>query len=394
MNTTKEKLYRTVDDLRETILAINDFIHDHPELGNEEFQAVELLTHTLANHGFQVETGLAGLETAFSAIYQNRQGGPVIGLLCEYDALEGLGHGCGHNLQAASITGAAIALARNLGDIPATIAVYGTPAEETTSGKLPMIKAGVFDQLDVALMMHGGDRTTVDGKSLAMNMVEFVFEGKAAHAAVAPEKGISALDGVLMMFNAIEYLREHVRTDVRIHGVITDGGVVPNIVPDRAAAQFYIRAADRPYLDTVVERVYNAARGAALATGTQLSINELKTCENKINVETLNKLMLENAREAGIQEISPPRTSTGSTDFANVTYRIPGACLRVQFVPFGTSSHSKEWVAAGLSDEGHAAVLLAAKSLAGVGYDLIVDPSVLSEIKEDFHKAKEALFVS
>ncbi|WNC16176.1 M20 family metallopeptidase [Brevibacillus brevis] len=393
MNPTKEQIYRDVDALRGTILSINDFIHDNPELGNEEFKAVELLTRTLAEHGFQVETGVAGLATAFSAIYQNKQGGPVIGLLCEYDALEGLGHGCGHNLQGASIVGAAIALARNLGDLPATVAVYGTPAEETTSGKLPMIRAGVFDQLDVALMMHGGDRTTVDGKSLAMNMVEFVFTGKAAHAAVAPEKGISALDGLLLMFHAIEYMREHVRTDVRIHGVITDGGVVPNIVPDRAAAQFYIRAADRPYLDTVVERVYNAARGAALATGTQVEIHEMKTCENKINVESLNQLLLQNAREAGIQDISPPRSSTGSTDFANVTYRIPGACLRVAFVPFGTSSHSTEWVEAGVSEAGHTAVILAAKALAGAGFDLAADPATLSRIKEDFRQAKDASYL-
>ncbi|TBL75399.1 M20 family peptidase [Paenibacillus thalictri] len=376
--------------MRQMIIDVNDFIHDHPELGNNEFQAVELLTRTLAEHQFTVEKGVAGLETAFIATYKNKEGGPVIGLLCEYDALEGLGHGCGHNLQAASITGAAIALSQNLGDLPVEIVVYGTPAEETTSGKLPMIRHGLFDRLDVALMMHGGDRTTVDGKSLAMNLIDFVFEGKAAHAAVAPEKGISALDGVLMTFNAIEYLREHVRPDVKMHGVITNGGTAANIVPDLAVAQFYVRAADRPYLDTVLERVYNAARGAALATGSKLTIRQVKQCENKVNVDTLNKLLLDNARQAGIEHISPPRSSTGSTDFGNVTYIVPGACLRVAFVPFGTSSHSTEWVAAGVSESGHHAVIAAAKSIAAAAYDLIADPNLLAEIRQEFQNAKAA----
>ncbi|NOU92443.1 amidohydrolase [Paenibacillus sp. LMG 31456] len=383
-------MYASVDNLRDSIIDINDFIHDHPELGNNEFQAVELLTRTLSDHHFHVEQGVADLPTAFIATYTHNGGGPRIGLLCEYDALPGLGHGCGHNLQASSIVGAAIALSQNLGDLPATILVYGTPAEETTSGKLPMIRAGLFDDLDVALMMHGGDRTTVDGKSLAMNLIDFVFEGKAAHAAVAPEKGISALDGILMTFNAIEYLREHVRPDVKMHGVITNGGVAANIVPDLAVAQFYVRAADRPYLDTVLERVYNAARGAALSTGSKLTINQVKKCENKVNVDKLNQLLLKNAEEAGIKEISPPRSSTGSTDFGNVTYLVPGACLRVAFVPFGTSSHSTEWVEAGISEAGHNAVISAAKSIAGTAYDLIENPSLLQEVKEEFHNAKEA----
>lgn len=394
MSKSKSNIYASVDSLRDSIIGINDFIHDHPELGNNEFQAVELLTRTLASHHFRVEQGIAGLPTAFRATYANQTGGPTIGLLCEYDALEGLGHGCGHNLQASSIVGAAIALSQNLGDIPATIVVYGTPAEETTSGKLPMIKAGIFDDIDVALMMHGGDRTTVDGKSLAMNLIDFIFEGKAAHAAVAPEKGISALDGVLMTFNAIEYLREHVRSDVKMHGVITNGGIAANIVPDLATAQFYVRAADRPYLDTVLERVYNAARGAALATGSKLTIKEVKRCENKVNVDRLNQVLLKNAEEAGIKEISPPRSSTGSTDFGNVTYIVPGACLRVAFVPFGTASHSTEWVEAGTSEAGHKAVILAAKALASSAYDLITVPNLLLEVKEEFDKAKSAFMSS
>jgi amidohydrolase len=387
----KLDIYAHVDGMRDTLTAMNDFIHDNPETGNNEVKAHRLITEVLENNGFSVDREIIGLTTAFRATCKIGEGGPNIGLLCEYDALEGMGHGCAHNLQAPAIVGAALALAKGLGDSPASIVVYGTPAEETTSAKLPMAKAGIFDHLDVALMMHGGDRTTVDGKSLAMNLVDFVFEGKAAHAAIAPEQGISALDAVLMMFNGIEYLREHLRADVRIHGIITDGGKAANIVPERAAAQFYIRANDRPHLDTVVERVFNVARGAALAVGAKLRIEEVKAYDNKMNVETLNKLLLNEAARAGAKDITPPRKLTGSTDFSCVTYRVPGACLRVSFVPINTSSHSVTWVEASKSAAAHEAVLVAAKSIAGACYDIVKNPALLQDVKLEFDSAKKAL---
>ncbi|MFM1654779.1 M20 family metallopeptidase [Brevibacillus sp. B_LB10_24] len=384
----KEKMFESVEKLSDKIISINDFIHDNPELGNQEFKAVKLLTETLSQYGFTVETNVADLPTAFMATYKNKEGGPTIGLLCEYDALEGLGHACGHNLQASSITGAAIAIMQNLGDTPATIVVYGTPAEETTSGKIPMAKAGLFDQLDVALMMHGGDRTTVDGKSLAITSRDFIFEGKSSHAAVAPELGISALDAVLMTFHGIEYLREHVRSDVRIHGIISEGGVAPNIVPERAVAKFLIRAADVSYLNEVTERVCNAARGAALAIGAKLTIQEGKTLANKLNVQSLNDVLLANAKEAGAREITPPRQNTGSTDFSIVTHIVPGACLRVSFVPFGVPNHTREWEQAGVSEDGHYAVIAAAKAIAGSCCDLIENPDLLKQIKDEFLREK------
>jgi len=385
----KKNLYDAIDKLSNTLIEISDFIHDNPETGNKEFRAHKLLSDTLEQNGFNVEREVLGISTAFRATCKRGSGGPTIGLLCEYDALEGLGHGCGHNMQGPSIIGAAIALARELTS-PATIIVYGTPAEETTSAKIPMAKAGIFDELDVALMMHASDCTTVDGKSLAVNLVDFIFEGKAAHAAIAPDKGISALDAVLMTFNGIEYLREHVRPDARMHGVITDGGKAANIVPERAAAQFYIRANDRPYLDTLVERVYNVARGAALATGAKLTIEEVKTYDNKVNVEYLNNLLLEEAQALGARNITPPRKFTGSTDFSCVTYRVPGSCLRIAFVPPNTTSHSKEWVIASKSDAAYEAILVSAKAIAGSCYELIVDPTVLAQITQEFDKIKKS----
>lgn len=385
----KKKLYGEIDSLRDTLIGISDFIHDNPETGNNEYKAHKLLTDTLEQHGFQVQREVLGIPTAFRAVYKTGNVGPTIGLLCEYDALEGLGHGCGHNMQGPAIVGAAVAMARVIKS-PATIIVYGTPAEETTSAKIPMAKAGVFDELDVALMMHASDCTTVDGKSLAVNLVNFIFEGKAAHAAIAPDKGISALDAVLMTFNGIEYLREHVRPDARMHGVITDGGKAANIVPERAAAQFYIRAADRPYLDLMAERVYNVARGAALATGARLIIEEVKAYDNKVNVESLNNLLMAQAQEQGARNITPPRKFTGSTDFSCVTYRVPGACLRIAFVPPNVTSHTKEWVAAAKSDAAYAAILVAAKAIAASCHELITNPPVLDRIKQEFTQIKQS----
>ncbi|KAB2336848.1 M20 family metallopeptidase [Cytobacillus depressus] len=375
--------------MKEELFSLSSYIHSNPELGNQEYKAVEAITAILSSNGFEVESGIAGLETAFKARFTKGTGGPTIGILCEYDALKNLGHGCGHNLQPSVALGAAISLSKLEETPPFTIEVFGTPAEETTSGKIPLTERGYFDHLDIALMMHAGDRTTVDGRSLALDSFEFVFEGKESHAAVAPENGISALDGVLMTFNGIEYLREHVRSDVRIHGIITDGGIAPNIVPGRSAAKFAVRASDRPYLNHVSERVLNVARGAALATGTKVEIIRHKSLENKLNVQTLNDTLLENAKLIGADNITPPRERTGSTDFSIVTHRVPGACIRTAFVPIGTSNHTKEWVQASNSPEGNKAIMTAAKIIGSTCLDIIYSKELLEKIKQDYLVEKE-----
>lgn len=386
---SKELLFNIIDEQKNELLNLGSFLHENPELGNEEHLAVERITSILEKNGFIIEKNLAELETAFRARYKIGSGGPIVGLLCEYDALEDLGHGCGHNLQSPAVLGAAIGLTK-VRDLPScTIEVIGTPAEETTSGKIPMSKEGYFDHLDFALMMHGGDRTTVDGRSLAIENYEFIFKGKASHAAVAPEKGISALDGVLMTFNGMEYLREHVRSDVRIHGIITDGGKAANIVPERAAAIFSVRALNRPYLDIVVERALNVAKGAALATGTAVEIHKKKSMESKLNVQALNDVLLKNAELAGAKNITPPRERTGSTDFSIVTHRVPGACIRVSFVPQGTPNHTKEWVVASNSHEGNEAIITAAKTMGAACIDIISSPDLLQTIKKQFAEEKE-----
>ena len=387
----KQEMNSVIDQLRSSLVELSDFIHDHPEPGNKEVLAHQAIADFLERHGFTLERELLGLPTAFRATFEVAGGGPKLGLMCEYDAID-IGHGHGHNIQAPAVCAAAIALAR-CADVPMTIVVYGTPAEETASSKVPMTKAGIFDALDIALMMQPGDCTMVDEKTLALNLINFFFEGKAAHAAAVSDKGISALDAVLMMFNGMEYLREHVRPDVRFHGIITDGGKAANLVPEKAAAQFYVRANDRLHLDTVVERVYNVARGAALATGAKLTIQEVKAYDNKINIESLNRLLLENAKQAGATSLSPQK-KVASADFSSVTYRVPAACLRVSFIAKDTASHSVAWVDAAKSEAGYQAILVGAKALAGCCYELCSKPELMQEVKQEFKRVMEETLIA
>lgn len=386
-------LVQEIESMRHDMKALNDYIFDHPELGNEEFQAHKKLTDLLETEGFDVERQLSGLKTAFRATYKVAGGGPNIGLLCEYDALEGLGHACGHNLQGPSICAAAIALKRIL-KAPCTLIVIGTPAEETSSGKLVMARDHIFDELDIAFMMHGSDSTTVDGKSLALNLVNIKFHGKSAHAAIAPQKGISALDSVLLFFNGMEYLREHVESDVRMHGIITDGGKAANVVPDYACTQWYIRANTRPSLDSVLERVKHVAEGAALQVGTTMEWDEVKAYDNKFNVQILNDLLLKNAEDLGIPDISEPRKVTGSTDFSCVTYRVPGACLRVKFVDRGVSSHSQQWLDHGKTQFAEDAIMNGAKGIAVTVEEILTTPGLLQSIQNEFNATKQAVLAN
>ena len=363
-----------------------DSIFDDPELGFQEFHAQKKLTDYLTQSGFQVETGTGGVETAFRAEFRNGQGGPRIGLLCEYDALEGLGHACGHHMQGPAIVGAAKALKDCAGDRPFSVVVYGTPAEETAHGKLRMLEKGCFQDIDVALMMHGSPTTTVDVKSMARSKFTVTFHGKKSHAALKPEAGRSALDALLLAFQAVEFLREHVPEDTRMHYTISQSPGPVNVVPDTAVGVFSLRSYSRQKLDGVVERFLKIIQGAALMSDVTFDIKEGDRLANKIPVLKLNDLLMENARLVGAPRISPPREKTGSSDFSNVMYQLPGSCIRVAMVPAGTSSHSIEFLNAGKTDEAHEAVMVAAKVLAGTGLDLIEDEAKLAAIQEEFHQ--------
>ncbi|MEG3013968.1 MAG: peptidase dimerization domain-containing protein [Cetobacterium sp.] len=251
-----------------------------------------------------------------------------------------------------------------------------------------MLEKGCFNDIDVALMMHGAPDTTTDVKSLALSNFTVKFHGVRSHAALAPEKGRSALDGLLILFQGIEFLREHVREEVRMHYTITNAGGPANVVPKYAEAKFSLRSYDRAYLNHVIERFKKVVQGASLMTETDYEIIETKSLNNKIPVLKLNEILMDNARLTNAPRISPPREKTGSTDFGNVMYHVPGSCIRVAFVPEGTSSHSDEFLVAGKTEEAHDAILLGAKILAGSAYDIITNKEYFDEIKREFEENK------
>lgn len=382
----KDSLARWIDRERDTLSAMSDRIFDHPEMAYHEEYASAMLEDYLESQGFAVERGLGSLKTAFRALWTSGTGGPRIGLLCEYDALSN-GHSCGHQMQGPAIVGAASAI-KALQPGNYTLVVYGTPAEEGAGGKVTMLEEGYLQDLDVALMMHGGPATQTDVRSMAKISATVTFHGKSAHAALKPEDGISALDALLLSFQGVEFLREHVKEDSRMHYTVKNAGGSANVVPAEASGEFALRSYDSVYLDHLIHRFEQIIQGAALMTGATSEIQYHRRYEGKIPARRLNQLLMDQAEYFHAPNCQPPREKTGSTDFANVMYRIPGSCIRVAFVAPGTSSHSQEFLDAGKTQAAHDAIVYAGKILAGAVCDLVTQPGLLEEIQEEFDKEK------
>lgn len=385
----KNILFQEIEKQKTKIIEIGDYIFDNPECDGNEIKACKILTDYLSENNFSVEKGIGGLNTAFRAVYKRGEGGARIGILCEYDALQGLGHGCGHHMQGPACIGAAVAL-KNLNLTENySIVVFGTPGEETFGGKINMLNAGYFKDIDVALMMHGAPDTCTDIKSLAKSSFIVTYHGTKSHAALMPENGRSALDALLLSFQGIEFLREHVKEDTRMHYTIKEIPGPENIVPSKAIGKFSLRSFSRTYLDTVVDRFKNIIKGAALMSGVDYEITEGPSRANKIPALLLNDLLIKNAELIGVPGIKPPREKTGSTDFGNVMQEIPGSCIRIKFIETGISSHSQEFVNAGKTEDAHKCIIYGAKVIAATAYDLITDNVLLQNIKKDFLKNKE-----
>lgn len=387
----KNKIFEKIDSKKDILIEIGDYIFDNPELGLEEYKSSKILVDLLEENGFKVEYGLGEFKTAFRAVYEVGSNGPSIGLLCEYDALEGIGHACGHHLQGPAIIGAALGVKDILKDENYKLVIYGTPAEETLGAKVKMLEQGYFKDIDVALMMHGAPTTTTDIKSLALSNFTVKFYGISSHAALAPEKGRSALDGILLLFQGIEFMREHVKDEVRMHYTITNAGGPANVVPKYAEAKFSLRSYNRVYLNEVIERFKKVVQGASLMSETDFEIIETKSLNNKIPVLQLNDVLMKNAKDLNAPKLSPPREKTGSTDFGNVMFNVPGSCIRMAFVDEGVSSHSDEFLNAGKTKEAHDAIVLSSKILAGSICDMICDKDLLRKIQEEFRVNKEKL---
>ena len=369
----KEIIYNEGQLIKERLSEISDYIYRNPELGNEEYKAVEALTTFLKEHGFKIECPYAGMETAFKATFDSGKPGRTIGYICEYDALPEIGHGCGHNMIGVMSSGAGIALSKVLHKIGGKIIVYGTPAEETNGGKVLLTEAGAFDGLDAAMIAHPGSETVASGSSNALYPIRFIYKGKTAHAAACPEKGINALNSVIQLFNGIDALRQHVTSDVRIHGIITKGGSAANIVPGEAVAEFYVRAHTKETVNEVLEKVKNIARGAALMTGATLEMEryELPYDDLRTN-EELSNIFNENLRALGITDIKPAHHSSASSDIGNVSHVAPTIHPYIAITDCPIPSHTTRMAETTTTTKAHEILLTAALAMAYTGYDVIV----------------------
>lgn len=369
----KSILFEKGKEIHKELCEISDFIYQNPELGNEEYKAVEKLTSFLQEHNFEIETEFSGIKTAFRATYASNKEGPTIGYLCEYDALPEIGHGCGHNMIGAMSAGAGVILSKVLDDIGGKIIVYGTPAEETNGAKVIFAEQGVFDELDVAMMVHPSDKTIESGTSMALYPLQFTYTGKTAHAASCPQDGVNALNSVIHLFNGIDSLRQHVTPDVRMHGIITNGGVAANIVPDKAVAQFYFRASTKEILDDVLVKVKNIAQGAALMTGSKLEMTryELPNDNLKTN-KNLSEAFSKNLRTLGIKDIYKGK-DTGSSDIGNVSHKTPTIHPYIGISNCNVTGHSVNMADATITPFAHERLLIGTLALAYTGYDVLIN---------------------
>ena len=387
-----------IEASRQALFDLSKDVHSHPELNYQEFYSSDALAGFLEKRDLKVERGIGGVETAFRATIPGGGGeGPTVAVLAEYDALPEIGHGCGHNLIAMAAMGAAVGLQANAQELPGRVVVIGTPAEEGGGGKIRLLEAGVFDGVDATLSSHPFSNRTIvpaaapmgESWSLAMVGYRYMYRGRAAHAAAAPEAGINALNAVIHLFTGIDALRQHVRDDVRIHGVITNGGMAPNVVPEFAAANFMLRCRDRRYLsDVVVGKVRQVAEGAASMTGARLEIEEFYPFYENVQPNVvLAQAVGANAQALGIRLDEPVAGRPGSgasTDFGNVSQVMPGFELRYAVSEEPVASHTRDMSETAVTDLALSNALLVAKTLSLTASDLLLDAALVEAARVEF----------
>ncbi|MGF9966098.1 M20 family metallopeptidase [Bacillus rhizoplanae] len=393
ITTHRNKIVQSIEEKKEIYVKTSHAIHDNPEIGNQEFFASKTLSLLLGSAGFQLQHHIAGHETGFIARKSSGKKGPSIAFLAEYDALPGLGHACGHNLIGVISTAAAIALSEVIEEIGGEVVVFGTPAEEggpNGSAKGSYVKAGLFKAIDAALMIHPSGKTATTSPSLALDPLDFHFYGKPAHAAASPEAGINALDAVIQLFNSINALRQQLPADVRIHGIITDGGKAPNIIPDYASARFFIRAKTRKRCTEITEKIRNIAQGAALATGTTVKIEQFQNeIDNLVINQAFNAIIAEELEGLGEEVHRDERVGIGSTDAGNVSQVIPTIHPYIKIGHDDLVAHTDAFREAARSARGDEALVIGAKALALTAYRLIAEETLLENIKQEFENGKK-----
>jgi amidohydrolase len=397
MNRVKELKARVnveVESLRGRLYEISEFIYENPELGSEEYKAAELLTTELEGHGFNIERELLGIPTAFCASFRGKGNGPRVAVLAEYDALPGVGHGCGHNLISASAIGAGVAASRVMNGLNGEVLVVGTPAEEgrgpSAGSKVIMVQKGFWDNIDAAIMLHPSTSFGVGNPSLGISYVNMEFVGQTSHAAASPEKGVNALNAATLAYMATHMLRQEARRDANlvIHGIIPEGGLASNIIPDKAVCNIGVRSSDDSYLKEMVEKVARCGEGAAHAMGTKVKITKKKLYSGKKINEPLVEVLWENYASLGI-EMMPWKESVraipmASTDFGDVSQVIPAAGSYIGIAEEETPGHSVQLAVATMTPEGQEAMIMGTKALAMTLVELLAEPEKLKTAKEYF----------
>lgn len=386
----KEQVIQYVKSIEPELNKLSKEIYDNPELGNEEFNSCRLHIEILKKYGFIVEENFCGVKTGFKATYKSEKPGITVAYLSEYDALPVMGHGCGHNLLGTTSTGAGIVLKHFIDKIGGTVVVLGTPAEETSGAKVTYVDNGVFDDIDIVMISHPGNENSLSGTSLALMPIQFEFHGKTAHAAAHPEMGVNALDAAIQTFNAINALRQQVRSDSRIHGIIKNGGEAANTIPDYTCAQFYVRSTTKQYNEKLTERVKNCARAAALATGCTLDITKYEfsyddLVTNKALMDVYEKYMY----EIGKVKMNYPRTNIGSVDAGNVSHVCP------TIHPFfditndaSISAHTVEMRDCTLTDYAKQMMVNVIATMVLTAIEINEDKDLFNKIKEEFENNK------
>lgn len=391
----QRKLFGVVDRISDRLIGLSDRIGRQPELGFQEQKASAWHAAVLEEAGFTVQQPYAGMATAFRAEVAGCGPGPAVALLVEYDALPEIGHACGHNLHGTISTGAGAALAAIRAEWPGRLVVLGTPAEEGAvdgaGGKVVMVEEDAFEGIDAALMVHCSSKNILGTPTLAREAFEMTFRGKAAHAAAIPHQGVNALEAAMLTFGAINALRQHLTPDVRIHGIITKGGVSPNIVPELAEVRMYARAADKGYLREVMEKIRNCARGAALATGAKFTLRSTAhPYDNMIASAVLTEVWAASMARLGAKVHADPGRGSGSTDMGNVSQVVPAIHPYIAICDEPIPGHSREFAQAAVSERGHQGLVLGTKALALTALRLLTEPELLQRAGDEFARRTKA----
>lgn len=379
----KQHAIDRINNAKDELWQISRILHENPELAFKEYQACELLTASLAKLGCSLDHKIGGLETAFRA-HLGGETEPVVAILAEYDALPSLGHACGHNLIAASAVGAATGLSAVIEHLPGQVQIIGTPAEEGGGGKIILAQAGIFDGIAAAMMFHPASKNMTLRGSLASCRLALEFFGKASHAAAAPEEGINALDALLLTFNNINALRSRLTSKDRIAGIITHGGEVSNIIPHYTAAQFSIRSHTSHRRDELVQQVIACAQAGAEAIGCQLKYDISPGYADIIPNHLIGNLFAVNLSMLGRTVVPPdPFERMGSTDMGDVSHIVPSIHAYLAITPEKVAGHTDEFRAYSISEDGKAGMLDAAKALAMTTIDLLSNPALLFQARQE-----------